>query len=91
MNFNSFALNLIISFTPLLFFGQNIIKPAKTDINHVTVFNNGAEINRSGRVTLVKGANEIVIQQLSPYIKHQTIQAKIADKNVNSVKNIIVF
>ena len=82
MNFKSFALNLIISCSPLLFFGQNIIKTSKTYINHVTVFNNGAEINRSGKVTLNQGANEIVIQQLSPYIKDQTIQAKIADKDV---------
>mgnify|MGYP001156796829 CR=1 FL=1 len=94
MNFKSFALNLIISCSPLLFFGQNIIKTSKTNINHVTVFNNGAEINRSGKVTLNQGANEIVIQQLSPYIKDQTIQAKIADKDViissvNHAKNYL--
>ena len=94
MNFKSFALNLIISCSPLLFFGQNIIKTSKSNINHVTVFNNGAEINRSGKVTLNQGANEIVIQQLSPYIKDQTIQAKIADKDViissvNHAKNYL--
>lgn len=94
MNFKSFALNLFFSCSPLLFFGQNIIKTSKTNINHVTVFNNGAEINRSGSVTLATGANEIVIQQLSPYIKDQTIQAKIADEDivissVNHAKNYL--
>ncbi len=94
MNFKSFALNLFFSCSPLLFFGQHIIKTSKTNINHVTVFNNGAEINRSGSVTLATGANEIVIQQLSPYIKDQTIQAKIADEDivissVNHAKNYL--
>ena len=82
MNFKSLALNLIISFSPLLFLGQNIITSTKTNIDHVTVFNNGAEINRTGRVKLNKGANEIIIQKLSPYIKDQTIQAKIADNDI---------
>lgn len=82
MNFKSLALNLIISFSPLLFLGQNIINSTKTNIDHVTVFNNGAEINRTGRVKLNKGANEIIIQKLSPYIKDQTIQAKIADNDI---------
>ena len=94
MNFKPLALNLIISFSPLLFLGQNIIKSTKTNIDHVTVFNNGAEIVRKGRVKLNKGANEIFIQQLSPYIKDQTIQAKIADNDiiissVNHAKNYL--
>ncbi len=82
MNLKTFALGLFISCSPLLSFGQNVIKTSKTNINHVTVFNNGAEINRSGSVTLTKGANEIVITELSPYIKDQTIQAKISNKDV---------
>jgi hypothetical protein len=78
----------------LLFLGQNIITSTKTNIDHVTVFNNGAEINRTGRVKLNKGANEIIIQKLSPYIKDQTIQAKIADNDiiissVNHYKNYL--
>lgn len=51
-------------------------KEVKSEINQVTVFLRGAQIEREAKVYLKAGKNEIVFQELSPNIDANTIQAK---------------
>lgn len=43
-------------------------------IKAVTVFVQGAEINRTAKVTLAKGVNKVVFSDLTPYLDRNTIQ-----------------
>jgi len=51
-------------------------KPVKSIIKEVTVFLNGAEINRSGNTTLTTGTTYILFEGLSPNIDKNSIQVK---------------
>jgi len=45
-------------------------------IEKATVFLNGAQINRSGKITVPPGNSEIIFKGISPYINKQSIQVK---------------
>jgi len=51
-------------------------KPVKSTIKEVTVFLNGAEINRSGNTTLTAGTTYLLFEGLSPNIDKNSIQVK---------------
>jgi hypothetical protein len=66
---------------------------SKTELSHVTIYNQGANIERKGVVEITKGANELVIQNVSPYLINESIQIVILSKNViiNSVRKQINY
>lgn len=64
---------IITSQTP---FAQSTQKAIDTKIDKATVFLNGAQINRSGKVSVNPGSSEIVFSGISPYINSQSIQVK---------------
>lgn len=64
-----------IAISPLAF-SQTIQKKIETKIEKVTVFLNGAQINRSGKTSVTPGKTEIVFSGISPYINPQSIQVK---------------
>jgi hypothetical protein len=51
-------------------------KNIDTKIEKATVFLSGAQINRSGKVTVTPGNSEIIFKGISPYINKQSIQVK---------------
>lgn len=55
---------------------QTLQKKIETKIEKVTVFLNGAQINRTGKTTIAPGKTEIVFSGISPYINPQSIQVK---------------
>ena len=57
-------------------FAQPSQKTIDTKIEKATVFLNGAQINRSGKITVSPGNSEIVFKGISPYINKQSIQVK---------------
>lgn len=48
----------------------------KSKIDGVTVYLSGAQINRSGKIKLIKGINRIQFENVSPYLNERTIQVK---------------
>ena len=61
---------------------------SKSELDHVTVFNQGANVERKGMVNLMEGANELIIQNVSPFLINESIQVVVFSSNViiNSVK-----
>jgi hypothetical protein len=59
-----------------IIFAQSIQKTIDTKIEKATVFLNGAQINRTGKVSVNSGNSEIVFGGISPYINSQSIQVK---------------
>ncbi len=55
---------------------QTIQKTINSKIEKATVFLNGAQINRSGKITVNPGNSEIIFSGISPYINSQSIQVK---------------
>jgi len=55
---------------------QPVQKIIDTKIEKVTVFLNGAQINRTGKVSVNPGNSEIVFSGISPYVNSQSIQLK---------------
>ena len=51
-------------------------KTIDTKIEKAIVFLNGAQITRTGKVSVSPGNNEIVFSGISPYINNQSIQVK---------------
>jgi len=51
-------------------------KTIDTKIEKATVFLNGAQINRSGKMAISPGSTEIIFKGISPYINKQSIQVK---------------
>jgi NhaP-type Na+/H+ or K+/H+ antiporter len=67
---------------------QSVQKLIDTKIEKATVFLNGAQINRTGKVLVNPGASEIIFSGISPYINPQSIQVKCeANFTVLSVKS----
>ncbi|RYY58139.1 MAG: mucoidy inhibitor MuiA family protein, partial [Chitinophagaceae bacterium] len=62
-------------------------KLTDTKIDKVTVFLEGAQVQRSARVSLTAGKQEIVFHDISPEIDKQSIQVK-ADGNITIVSVI---
>jgi uncharacterized protein (TIGR02231 family) len=63
-------------------------------IKKATVFLSGAEINSTAKVNLQPGANEVIFENLSPYIISNSIQVKAASStitiaSVNAEKNFM--
>ena len=57
-------------------YAQPVQKIIETKIEKATVFLNGAQINRTGKVSVNPGNSEIVFSGISPYINSQSIQVK---------------
>jgi Domain of unknown function (DUF4139)/N-terminal domain of unknown function (DUF4140) len=57
-------------------FAQPLQKSIDTKIEKATVFLNGAQINRSGKIAVSPGNSEIIFKGISPYINKQSIQVK---------------
>ena len=46
-------------------------------LKHVTIFNQGANIERIGKIKVKEGANSLVIRNVSPSLINESIQIKI--------------
>jgi len=69
------AVVLIFSFFVCSFaWSQDLAKEIKTDINNVTVFIKGAQINRSGKSNLPVGNSQVVFRNLPSVIVTQSVQ-----------------
>lgn len=55
--------------------------PVSTKIEKVTVFLNGAQVNRKGQISLNAGKQELVFKGISPKISPQSIQVKLEGEN----------
>lgn len=44
------------------------------DLKHVTIYNQGANVERNGTMRVKKGSNELVIQNVSPTLTNESIQ-----------------
>ena len=73
---------LLCLLTVLTAYSQNKPVNAKTAINEVTVFLSGAEVHRTGKVTVVPGVNEIKVIGLSPSVNGNSIQASLSNDNL---------
>jgi uncharacterized protein (TIGR02231 family) len=87
--------NLSIPLLFILVFNQiNLISSqsntvvTNADLQHVTVFNKGANIERSGNIDLKQGSNEIIIKDVSPALINESIQIVVFSNQViiNSVQ-----
>lgn len=56
--------------------GQTAQKIIESKIEKATVFLNGAQINRTGKIMITPGNSEIIFKGISPYINKQSIQVK---------------
>ncbi|MGB4844816.1 MAG: mucoidy inhibitor MuiA family protein, partial [Ferruginibacter sp.] len=57
-------------------YAQPAQKTIDTKIEKATVFLNGAQINRAGKISVNPGTTQIVFSGISPYINSQSIQVK---------------
>ena len=80
-----FILLLLLTTINYSFISQDNELEAKTKINDVTVFLAGAEIFRSGKITLNSGVTEIKLKNLSPSINGSSIQAKLENNDVTII------
>ena len=62
-----------------------------TDVKYVTIYNQGANIEREGKAKIKKGSNELIIKNVSPKLINESIQFVILSKQVivNSVSKEI--
>lgn len=70
---------------PLNSFANNdapVVKDLPMEIEHVTVYRSGAEVERSTNVTLPAGVSNLIVRSLSPSIDPKSILVKIANENV---------
>ena len=60
---------------------------SNSELKHVTIFNKGALVERTGLISVNKGANELVIENVSPILQNSSIQVVIYSDQViiNSV------
>ena len=66
---------------------------SSNNLEKIKVFQNGAQVHRKFTLNIKEGLQEIIIDQLSPFIKSNTIQAnikgvKILDFNNPKIKKI---
>ena len=66
-------------------YSQHREQDVNTDIKNVTVFLSGAEIHRTGKVTLNSGVTELKLKELSPSINGSSVQAKLGNNNVTII------
>lgn len=72
------GLTLLYVFIALQIWANDKKKEVKTEIDKVTVFLNGAEINRFSNFQLAKGRTDIIVSGLSTQIYPKSIQAAIS-------------
>lgn len=91
MKMRNYALTLSALLLFLTGFSQG--QMIDSEIKEVTVFLDGAQINRHAKIQLKKGVNEIVFQNLSQYLNANSIQLKSQNDftivSVNSKTNFI--
>src|SRR5687768_777836 len=66
--------SLLLSFAVVSVSLGNEIK-LTSQVDEVTVFLQGAQINRSGSVTVPAGTSEIIFNGISPLLKRESLQA----------------
>jgi hypothetical protein len=76
---------LLVGLLTLTAFADVNKKSLDTKIEHVTVFLDGAQINRSGKTTVPTGKSEVTIKGLSPYLDKSSISVKGEGVTVLSV------
>lgn len=61
---------------------------SNTKLQHVTIFNRGANVERTGNIELKKGPNEVIIKEVSPGLINESIQIVVFSDQViiNSVQ-----
>ena len=55
-------------------YGSESEKTINSEIDKVTVYLNGAQVERKGKVSLKRGINTMIFQNVSPYLNPKTIQ-----------------
>ena len=65
---------LILLLANLCVFSQDSPKEIKTDINDVTVFLSGAQVNRSGKGNLPAGNSQVIFRDLPSVVVPQSVQ-----------------
>ena len=85
-------INTLFVFTLSLLFVNSHLSQVNTissnsELKHVTIFNKGALVERTGSISVNKGANELVIENVSPILQNSSIQVVIYSDQViiNSV------
>ncbi len=79
MRVKLYLFNLLLCTAPL-WATSNPITPQKSKIEKVTVFLQGATVERSAAVNVMSGVNELVFNNLSPDIVENSIQLRGLDK-----------
>lgn len=79
MRVKLYLFSLLLCTAPL-WATSNPITPQKSKIDKVTVFLQGATVERSAAVNVVSGVNELVFNNLSPDIVENSIQLRGLDK-----------
>ncbi len=75
MNMKKLMLTLLVMASAIHTRATENEKIIASKINHVTVFMQGAQVNRSGSTLIPKGTSFIVFDNISPYINAQSIQS----------------
>ena len=78
---------LVIILTTILGITENYANKISSKITDVTVYINGAQVYRKAKTTLKKGNNEIVIDDVSPYLTQKSIQASCDQALILNVKH----
>ena len=80
----------------ILLFGLSILtlgsfqaNKITSKISGVTVYINGAQVYRKAKTTLKKGTNEIIVDDVSPYLNKKSIQASCPQALILDVKHNI--
>ncbi len=70
---------LLLTFKSIASSQSNTNKDAKSKLNSVTVFLDGAEVYRTKKANLIKGTNRIEFKGLSPFINANSIRVNAKD------------
>ena len=83
---------LVIIATTTLGFGAKNENNVSSKINSVTVYLNGAQVERKSKVSLKTGINTLVFQDVSPYLNPKTIQVNgMGDYIILDSKKTILY
>ena len=79
---------LVLLFSTHLFAQNKVEKSLENKITEVTVFLEGAQVTRTGKINLPPGESVISLEKLSPYMDAKSVQVKAeGDFTVLSVKH----
>ncbi|MBR4712957.1 MAG: DUF4140 domain-containing protein, partial [Paludibacteraceae bacterium] len=76
---------MLLSLLALPMSSWAIEKDLQMDIDQVTIYRSGAEVERSSTVSLPAGITELRIRSLSPSIDPKSILVKMANENVTLI------